>query len=212
MKLLAIDCSNQNLSLALRNGDQQLNWHQRVSQGHSDHVLTVIDQLLQQAGLPLSSLDTILFGKGPGAFTGLRIAAGVAMGLATAAGCRLVGIPTLDAVARQLPAGNGLAFIDARMGEVYAAHYRAGEACSEIRVYPAAQLPLHDVTALAGDALNLLPAHTLPACHAEPHASDYIDLYLAQPARYPASDSADLLYVRNKIALTAAEQREQKSA
>ena len=212
MNLLAIDCSNQNLSVALACGGNTYSQHMAVKQGHSDHALGAIHQLLAEHGVTLNQLDAILFGKGPGAFTGLRIAAGIAMGLATAAGLPVIGVPTLDAIARSLPDGTGLAIIDARMGEVYAAHYSCGVMSSEISVCKADSLPLAQVGALAGDALALLPPHTLPATHAVPTAADYITLYLAQPGRYPASASAELLYVRNKIALTAAEQREQKRA
>lgn len=210
MNLLAIDCSNQNLSVALSTPNGIISQHHSVKQGHSDHALAAVHQLLNDAGVNLSQLDVILFGKGPGAFTGLRIAAGIAMGLATAAGLPVVGVPTLDAIARSLPQGNGLAVIDARMGEVYAAHYQHGQCQGEISVVKAEQLVLQDVPAIAGDAIDLLPPHHIPASYAVPQASDYIALYLENPARYPASPSADLLYVRNKIALTASEQREQK--
>jgi tRNA threonylcarbamoyladenosine biosynthesis protein TsaB len=212
MNLLAIDCSNQNLSVALACAGDTSSLHLAVRQGHSDHALAAIHQLLADRGITLNQLNAILFGKGPGAFTGLRIAAGIAMGLATAAGLPVIGIPTLDAIARSLPNGTGLAIIDARMGEVYAAHYRHGAIHSEISVCKADSLSLSNIDAIAGDALALLPSHTLPAMHAVPAAADYIALYQAMPDRYPASTSAELLYVRNKIALTAAEQREQKRA
>ncbi len=210
MNLLAIDCSNQNLSVALSTPQGTSSQHHSVKQGHSDHALAAIHQLLSDNGVSLAQLDAILFGQGPGAFTGLRIAAGIAMGLATATGLPVVGIPTLDAIARSLPQGSGLAIIDARMGEVYAAHYLHGQCHGEISVVKAEQVQLDGITAVAGDAIHLLPPHALPACHAVPQASDYIALYRENPACYPASMSADLLYVRNKIALTANEQREQK--
>lgn len=210
MNLLAIDCSNQNLSVALSTPHGTISQHHSVKQGHSDHALAAVHQLLSEGGVSLGQLDVILFGKGPGAFTGLRIAAGIAMGLATAAGRAVVGVPTLDAIARSLPQGNGLAVIDARMGEVYAAHYQHGQCQGEISVVKAEQLVLQDVPAIAGDAIDLLPPHVVPSSYAVPQASDYIALYLENPSRYPASASADLLYVRNKIALTASEQREQK--
>ncbi|MDC7717252.1 tRNA (adenosine(37)-N6)-threonylcarbamoyltransferase complex dimerization subunit type 1 TsaB [Vogesella sp. DC21W] len=210
MNLFAIDCSNHNLSVALSTPHGTFSQHHSVKQGHSDHALAAVHQLLNDSGVSLAQLDAILFGKGPGAFTGLRIAAGIAMGLATAAGLPVVGIPTLDAIARSLPQGSGMAVIDARMGEVYAAHYLHGQCQGEISVVKAEQLVLDAIAAVAGDAIELLPAHHAQAIYVVPQASDYIALYLENPARYPASQSADLLYVRNKIALTAAEQREQK--
>lgn len=210
MNLLAIDCSNHNLSLALGCGQQLHTLHQTVRQGHSDHILAGIQQLLAEQQMSLSQLDAILYGKGPGAFTGLRIAAGIALGLATAANIPLAGICTLDAVARSLPAGNGMAVIDARMGEVYAAPYVAGSMQGSISVGPAEQLALDGVNSLAGDITALFRDKGITLVDAVPLASDYIALYQANPARYLLGDSADLLYVRNKIALTAAEQREQK--
>lgn len=210
MNLLAIDCSNNNLSLALSRGQHLHTLHQSVRQGHSDHALAGIRQLLTDQGLALSELNAILYGKGPGAFTGLRIAAGIALGLATAAGVPIAGICTLDAIARNLPAGNGLAVIDARMGEVYAARFQDGQLQGDISVGPASEVSLADITAIAGDYLLPFQAANLPLVEAVPLASDYIALYQAYPERYPAGDSTELLYVRNKIALTAAEQREQK--
>lgn len=210
MNLLAIDCSNHNLSLALHCGQQVHTLHQSVRQGHSDHALAGIQQLLSDQQLTLSQLDAILYGKGPGAFTGLRIAAGIALGLATAAQVPLAGICTLDAIARALPGGNGMAIIDARMGEVYAARYAHGELQGDISVGHADALSLSGVDHLAGDITSLFEGKGPQLFAAEPLASDYISLFLAHPQRYPTSDSADLLYVRNKIALTAAEQREQK--
>ncbi|MFN4237415.1 MAG: tRNA (adenosine(37)-N6)-threonylcarbamoyltransferase complex dimerization subunit type 1 TsaB [Vogesella sp.] len=210
MNLLAIDCSNNNLSLALSRGQHLHTWHQTVRQGHSDHILAGIQQLLQHQQLTLSQLDAILYGKGPGAFTGLRIAAGIALGLATAANIPIVGVSTLDAIARHLPQGNGLAVVDARMGEVYAVRYADGLQQGDITVGAATQLSLTGLTAVAGDCLAPFEQQGLQLIAAVPLASDYIALYQAEPARYPAGNSADLLYVRNKIALTAAEQREQK--
>lgn len=210
MNLLAIDCSNHNLSLALHCHQQVHTLHQQVRQGHSDHALAGIQQLLQAQQLTLSQLDVILYGKGPGAFTGLRIAAGIALGLATAANVPLAGISTLDAIARALPGGHGMAVIDARMGEVYAARYADGQLAGDISVGHAETLSLEGIDTLAGDITSLFEGKGLNLIEVVPLASDYIALYQANPSRYPVGESADLLYVRNKIALTAAEQREQK--
>lgn len=209
-RLLALDCSNYNLSVALLDQQQLLQYHQTVKQGHSNLALTVIADLLQQAGLQLAELDAILFGKGPGAFTGLRIAAGVACGLATAANLPLHGIPTLDAIALHLPAETGIAVLDARMSEVYACRYLDGKAVGDTGVYQPAQLSLQDGDVLAGDAASYFTdqPHTFIAC--EPRAEHYIQLFQRQPQRYPASATAELLYVRDKVALTTAEQRNQQ--
>ena len=210
--LLALDCSSHTLSLAVYRDGHFYDYHQEVRQQHADLALPAISTLLADAGLQLQQLDAILFGKGPGAFTGLRIAAGLAQGLATAAALPVIGISTLDAVAMALPDGNGLAVLDARMGELYSAHYRCGQPCSPLQVCQAeALLPLDPGCHIAGDALGAFSALGNPLHPSMPHASDYIRLYLASPQRYPHGDG-ELLYVRDKVALTSDEQRERKRA
>lgn len=209
-RLLALDCSNYNLSVALLAGQQTVQYHQTVKQGHSDLALTVIADLLQQAGLQLAELDAILFGKGPGAFTGLRIAAGVASGLATAANLPLHGIPTLDAIALQLPSETGIALLDARMSEVYACRYLDGKAIGGISVCKPEQLQLQPSDVLAGDAAAYFNGSEQTFISCEPRAEHYIQLFQRQPQRYPPSATAELLYVRDKVALTAAEQRDKQ--
>lgn len=207
--LLAFDCSNYNLSVALLSNQQLYRYHQTVKQGHSDRALMVIADLLQQAGISLQQLDAILFGKGPGAFTGLRIAAGIAAGLGAAANIPVHGISTLDAIALQLPQETGVAVLDARMQEVYACRYQAGQAAS-ITVGTPAQLPLNAEDILAGDAGSYFAGWPQQFIACEPLAEHYIQLFQRQPERYQGGNSADLLYVRDKVALTTAEQRKQQ--
>ncbi|WP_174875264.1 tRNA (adenosine(37)-N6)-threonylcarbamoyltransferase complex dimerization subunit type 1 TsaB [Vogesella oryzae] len=209
--LLALDCSNYNLSVALLSEQRLYRYHQTVKQGHSDLALSVIADLLQQANIALQQLDAILFGKGPGAFTGLRIAAGIVTGLGTAAAIPVHGICTLDAIALNLPQESGIAVLDARMQEVYVARYQNGQAAN-ISVCSPAQLQLQPEDVLAGDAANLFSDLPQRFISCEPLAENYIQLFQRSPERYPRSDSADLLYVRDKVALTTAEQQEQHRA
>ena len=121
MKILAIDTATERCSVALRIDGEVLTRSVGTARGHADSVLPMIDEILGEARLTLSALDGIAYGRGPGAFTGVRIAAGVVQGLAFGARLLTVGISDLAAVAQQV-AGRGdrvLVCMDARMGEVY---------------------------------------------------------------------------------------------
>ena len=101
--LLAIDISTQWLSLALRyNGHTRL-FHQETGNRQSELILPQIAALLDAAGLTVRELAAIAYAQGPGAFTGLRIGAGVAQGLAAPFGIPLIPVPCLDAVASLCP-------------------------------------------------------------------------------------------------------------
>ena len=132
MRLLAIDTATEALSAALLIDDALLARYEVIGRGHAERVLPLVDELLLEAGVALASLDAIAFGRGPGAFTGVRIAVSAAQGLAFGANLPVVGISDLAALARQAldagrasgllgPQGAALVCLDARMGEVYAA-------------------------------------------------------------------------------------------
>lgn len=94
-----------------------------AGQSHSQLILPQIQALLSDAGVQLKNLQGIAFGAGPGSFTGVRIAAGVAQGLGLGASLPLAGICTLQALAEVSGADKVIACLDARMGEVYYAAY-----------------------------------------------------------------------------------------
>jgi tRNA threonylcarbamoyladenosine biosynthesis protein TsaB len=130
LKLLALDTSTECCSVALLSGDALTLREKLTERGHAELVLPFVDALLTDAGLALGELDGLAFGRGPGAFTGLRIAAGVVQGLAYAAGLRVVPVSSLAAVAARVPAAPGdivLVCNDARMGELYWGHYVLGD-------------------------------------------------------------------------------------
>ncbi|WP_028536128.1 tRNA (adenosine(37)-N6)-threonylcarbamoyltransferase complex dimerization subunit type 1 TsaB [Paludibacterium yongneupense] len=220
MKCLAIDTSTDFLSLAIHDGERHHVFHEQVGQKHAERTLPEIRRLLDTAGIGLDALDAIVFGQGPGSFTGVRIACGIAQGLAFASDLPVIGIPTLDAVAVQAPPGRVWVCLDARMQQVYAASYdtRSWRRDAAIEVGAAAEIDAPageewfgagDGFALYGESLNLRLAGRLTAVDAtlRPHALAL--LQLAATDRYPQRHprDAELLYIRNKVALTSLEQQ-----
>jgi tRNA threonylcarbamoyladenosine biosynthesis protein TsaB len=132
MRLLALDTSTEACSAALMLGAEFRLRFELTERSHAELILPMIDSLLAEAGIALASLDGLAFGRGPGGFTGLRIAAGVAQGLAFGAGLPVAPVSSLAAVAEQVAGGAGqriLACNDARMGELYWAVFeRCGHA------------------------------------------------------------------------------------
>lgn len=126
--LLALDTSTDACSVALLQDGEVKEDFRLIPRQHTRALLPMIDGLLAEARLPLDRLDGIAFGRGPGSFTGLRITAGVAQGLALGADLPLLPVSTLAALAEEAHAETGagtvLVALDARMNEVYWGHYR----------------------------------------------------------------------------------------
>lgn len=132
LKLLAIEASSEACSVALLRAGEIAEEHVLAPREHTQHILAMIEGLLRSAALQLADLDGIAFGRGPGTFTGVRVAASVTQGLAFGAGLPVIPVSTLAALARGAKVEQGatgiLAAIDARMGEVYwAAFQQRGE-------------------------------------------------------------------------------------
>lgn len=130
MKILAIDTATEACSAALQCDGAITTKYQVAPRQHAELILTMIDELLSESGVLLSQLDALAFGRGPGAFTGVRIATGVIQGLAMSADLPVVPVSTLAALAQgAMTESKQLACaIDARMGEVYWALYQANDA------------------------------------------------------------------------------------
>lgn len=130
MRLLAIDSATEACSAALLHEGGLIERYELIGRGHAERLLPMVDELLAEAGIGLAGLDAIAFGRGPGGFTGLRIAAGITQGLA--AGARLPVLPVSDlaavaaAGARESGASRVLVCMDARMGQVYWAAFDCG--------------------------------------------------------------------------------------
>ena len=128
MNLLAIDTSTEACTAALQIGDRRIE-HRVLGRQHAEQLLGQIGELLSTNKIALSDIDALVWGRGPGMFTGLRIGAGVVQGLAYALDRPVVCVSSLAVLAQahRDSEHNILAAIDARMGQVYWAAYRPGE-------------------------------------------------------------------------------------
>ena len=192
---------------------------------HSQSVLPMVQELLRDAGIALADCDAIAFGAGPGSFTGVRTACGVAQGLAFGARKPVLPLVTLEAMAEACRARTGatevLAVLDARMGEVYWAQYRwtgewqvvrAPALCAPGDVAPE---PVEGLAA-CGNGFAAYPdafsgAAFAAGAHSDilPHAREFAVLGVAALAagRAVPADAAQPLYLRNKVAYTSAERQ-----
>lgn len=121
--LLAIDTSTEACSVALSVNNETREIFSVIPRMHSQKVLPAIQQLLEEAGINKINIDAIAFGRGPGSFTGIRIATAITQGLAFSLKIPIVPISSLAALAQQAirkyHVSHIIAAIDARMGEVY---------------------------------------------------------------------------------------------
>jgi tRNA threonylcarbamoyladenosine biosynthesis protein TsaB len=218
LNILAIETSTDLCSAALWL-DGEIHAREVVAgQRNSELLLPLIDALLAAHALKAADLDGVAFGAGPGSFTGLRIACGVAQGIAFGAGVPVVGIGTLLALAESSRAERVVCCLDARIGEIYHAAYekRAGSWHA-----------VHEPSLCKPDAAPELPAGAWTGCgsgfavygavlasrydgrlvrvidNIAPHAKEIATLAAVEFARGKAvsAELAAPLYVRNKVAL-----------
>ncbi len=119
MRFASIETSTEWCSVALWADGEIAALERRAGMRHSELALPMLERLLAAAGISAGQLDAVAFGAGPGSFTGLRIACGLAQGLAFARGLPVIGISTLEALAEESGATRVVACLDARMREVY---------------------------------------------------------------------------------------------
>jgi tRNA threonylcarbamoyladenosine biosynthesis protein TsaB len=129
LKILAIDTATEACSAALYIDGKILEKYEIAPRRHAELILPMVDALLAEAELKLNGLDCLAFGRGPGAFTGVRIATGVIQGLAFASDLPVIPVSTLAAMAQGAVSASNtiLSVIDARMGEIYWGLFSVGE-------------------------------------------------------------------------------------
>jgi tRNA threonylcarbamoyladenosine biosynthesis protein TsaB len=126
MKILSLDTATENCSAALWIDGSLLQREVEAERGHAEVILSMIDELLRESATRIADLDAIAFGRGPGSFTGVRLAASVTQGLAFWAGVPVVPVSDLRAVAQRAASQQILVCNDARMQEVYWACFELG--------------------------------------------------------------------------------------
>jgi len=131
LNILCVDTSTEACSVALLSKKENVTHifdrFMIAPREHTAKILPTVDEVLSEANLKLSDVDVIAYGQGPGSFTGVRIGISIAQGLAFGLKKKVIGISTLYAMAGQAnkihQAKDVYCAIDARMGEVYFAHY-----------------------------------------------------------------------------------------
>lgn len=119
MNILAVNTSDDSLSVALKLGSAATSREKPSRRSHNEAVLVLIDELLAEAGMSLNKLDAVAFGAGPGSFTGLRIAAAVAQGLAFGADIAVVPVSCMAAIAQKQPQPKIAVALDAKQSRIY---------------------------------------------------------------------------------------------
>ena len=222
LKILAFDTSSEYCSIALWMDGEILSRRVFAGQRHSELLLPMLQELLARAGLMLVQLDGIAFGAGPGSFTGLRIACGVAQGLAFGSNLPVIGISTLEALAQQASKNRVITAIDAHMGEIYhAAYVKSADDWQPVSI-PTLCLP-HRAPLVPGDNWvgcgsgfgtygEDLRSHygsciTRIESGLKPHAREMTQLAEQGFAKGLGVDPVDatLIYIRNKVALKESE-------
>jgi len=228
MRVLALETSTEYCSVALWQDGAVVSRCELAGQKHSEILMAMLDGLLREAGCSVPDMDGIAFGRGPGSFTGVRIACGAAQGLAFGANLPVADICTLQALAQASGKPRVIATLDARMGEIYHAAYAkhgdAWETVSEPRLCKPEHAPLLSGDdwfgagsgfAAHGTALSERYAGQLQGTDgaAVPQAAAIAVLGAAQFAQGCGKDAAAALplYLRDKVALTISERERNRS-
>jgi tRNA threonylcarbamoyladenosine biosynthesis protein TsaB len=218
MRFAAIETSTEWCSVALSLDGEIVAAERRAGNRHSELALPMLEDLFMKTNTSPEVMDAIAFGAGPGSFTGLRIACGLAQGLALPRGLPVLGVPTLEALAEECGADRVVACLDARMREVYyAALEKAGGRWREV-VPTQCVAPEHAPPPPGGgwvgcgSGFAAFPGflrNKIRCVNPEIHPSALAVARLAAP-RLAAGEGVDAaaaapLYIRDKVALTSQE-------
>jgi len=226
VNLIAIETSTRRLSVVLWLDGRSIERTEDIPNGGSERLLPWVNELLAEAGMAFRELDGIAFGAGPGGFTGLRLACGVAQGLAFGLDLPVLAVSSLEALAlaahRQSTGAEYLfACLDARMGEVYCAAYLIHDEVSETLMAPLVKTPqsvsiqgLPDGKAWIGcgdgfisypELLTTQLAEVRGGCWPTAAAVARLAAPRLSDGQGVTAGMAVPLYVRDKVALTTAE-------
>ena len=227
MNLLAIETATESCSVALIHGNELIARSEIAPRRHTELVLPMADALLAEAGIGRRALDAIAVGRGPGAFTGVRLGVSLAQGMALALDLPVITISSLAALALEAPEEEDaaiLAVIDARMGEIYAACYRRDAdgvltALDDERIATADTLQLPEASAWQvvgsgwatyASVLSQRLTGILRSADGQryPQAAHVAELAMREftAGRGQAPELALPVYLRDKVALTLVEQ------
>ena len=223
MKILSLDTSTEYMSLGLKIYEDFYSINIKAGQTHSEIVLPEINKFLSKHQLTIKHLDAIAFGRGPGSFTGIRIACGIAYGLGYGASIPVIGVNNLLALADSSGKNKVISVIDARMGEIYfSAYVKEGETFSEpmfAGVYKPDELPQIKDSGwtLIGNAIDTYKQEI------KDHFGQQIEDLIEGPFEVVESISklatpfiknkifelihAEPVYLRNKVAFTVEERK-----
>jgi tRNA threonylcarbamoyladenosine biosynthesis protein TsaB len=228
LNILAIETSTEYCSVALWQDGVVSARSEKVGQKHSEVLMAMVDAVLQDAGCKIKQMDGIAFGKGPGSFTGVRIACGVTQGLAFGVDVNVVGVCTLQALAEASGRDKVITVLDARMGELYLAAYRRQGDAWQTVVEPCL-CKAEDAPDVEGDgwfgcgsgfavneSLQQRYAAQMDGMDAEavPQADAVVRLAAVEFAQGNAVDAALALplYLRDKVAQTTREREDERAA
>lgn len=225
INILAIDTTTTYLSIALQTKSGRSYLLEEVGNKQAEFILGKIQELLSKHNISVEDLNLIAYNEGPGSFTGLRIGLSVAMGIGVGLDIKLVPIPAFaifaNATKPHVNGGDVLVGLDARLKQIYLAgintttldYFIAPQIIDPDKIEYIENIPLigngfSTYQSLLNSALQQIPVLSLAEIY--PNALNMLDIIMLN--KYPTLDSskADLVYLRNKVALDLQEQHSAK--